>query len=72
MSDPPLPSNPTPSPKLFVTLIGARPCKPNLMPYTATTLGILLVSPLLKIWLVVNGFFESNGIRMDRLIVTRL
>jgi hypothetical protein len=72
MSDLPLPSNPTPSPRLFVTLIGDQPCKPNLMHYTATTLGILLVGPLLKIKLVVNGFFVSNGIQMVRLTVTRL
>ncbi|MCI35453.1 hypothetical protein A2U01_0056674 [Trifolium medium] len=72
MYKPPLPLNPTPSPKPFATLIGAQPYKPNLMPYTTTTLGILLVGPLIKIWLAVNGYFESNEIRTDQLIVTRL
>jgi hypothetical protein len=72
MSDLPHLLNPAPSPKLFVTQTGVPPCKPNLMHYIATTLGILLAVPLLKIWLVVNGFIELNGIQMGQLIVTKL
>ena len=57
--------------KPFMTLISARLCKLNLMPYTTITNGILLVGPLLRIWLGVSGFFVSNEIRMAPLIVTR-
>jgi len=66
-----VPLNPTISLKPFVTLIGARLCKLNLMPYTTITHGILLAGPLLRIWLGVNGFFVSNAIWMAPLIVTR-
>lgn len=71
MFSPYVPSNPVISLKPFVTLIGAQLCKLNLMPYTIITPVILLVGPLLRIWLGVNGFFESNGILMAPLIVTR-
>jgi len=70
MLAPYVPSNPAISLKPFVTLIGARLCKLNLMPYTTITHEILLVNPLLKIWLGVNGFFISNEIQMAPLIVT--
>jgi len=71
MFAPYVPSNRAISLKPFVTLIGARLCKLNLMPYTTITHEILLVSPLLRIWLGVNWFFVSNEIRMAPLIITR-
>jgi len=71
MFAPYVPSNRAISLKPFVTLIGARLCKLNLMPYTTITNGILLAGPLLRIWLGVNEFFVSNEIRMTPLIVTR-
>jgi len=64
MFTPYVPSNRAISLKPFVTLIGARLCKLNLMPYTTITHEILLADPLLRIWLGVNGFFLSNEIRM--------
>jgi len=71
MFAPYVPLNPAISLKPFVTLIGARLYKLNLMPYTTITHGILLAGHLLRIWLGVNGFFVSNEIRMAPLIVTR-
>jgi len=71
MLPPYVPSNQAISLKPFVTLIGARLYKLNLMPYPTITHGILLAGPLLRIWLGVNGFFVSNETRMAPLVVTR-
>lgn len=63
--------NRIPSPKLNVILIGEKPCKKSINPFSKTIPRSLFHHHRFKMWLVASEFFKSNDMLMVPLIAIK-